>query len=74
VNAIRPVNLHIKVKEKFHKCGSLNQVYQLALAEEKELAKIKKMRTEEKQKKNLTFQKLPNGTFRTTFVPIVKLR
>jgi hypothetical protein len=51
IQAIRPITLHQKVNEKKHKCHTLAEVYQLALAEEKELARIRKLRNEEQADK-----------------------
>ncbi len=50
-NSLRPLQLHQKVKEKMHKCSTLAEVYQLALVEEKELARLRKLRNEEKDTK-----------------------
>ena len=52
-NAVRPLQLHQKVKEKMHKCSTLAEVYQLALLEEKELARLRKLRKEENEKKGV---------------------
>lgn len=50
-NSLRPLQLHQKVIEKMHKCSTLAEVYQLALLEEKELARLRKLRNEEKEQK-----------------------
>ncbi len=52
-NSIRPLQLHQKVMEKMHKCSTLAEVYQLALFEEKELARLRKLRKEENEKKGV---------------------
>jgi hypothetical protein len=52
-NSIRPLQLHQKVMEKTHKCSTLAEVYQLALLEEKELARLRKLRKEENEKKGV---------------------
>jgi hypothetical protein len=50
-NSLRPLQLHQKVMEKMHKCSTLAEIYQLALVEEKELARLRKLRNEEKDTK-----------------------
>jgi hypothetical protein len=52
-NSIRPILLHQKITEKMHKCNSLAEVYQLALLEEKELARLRKLKNEEYDKKKV---------------------
>jgi hypothetical protein len=52
-NSIRPLQLHQKVIEKVDKCSTLAEVYQLALLEEKELARLRKLRKEENEKKGV---------------------
>ena len=53
INAIRPLTLHQKLKEKEQKIVTLSDAYQRALVIEKEQARIRKLRREEEDRRNV---------------------